>query len=181
MLYVRPDYYPKFKCTADKCEATCCAGWQIVIDEDSLKRYEAEDREYGDTLRKKIDWAECVFLQDGRKRCAFLKENNLCEMYEQLGEESLCFTCTNYPRHIEAFENLREITLAVSCPEVARILLEQKEPVCFVEEETEEEDEEDEDFDPFLFSYLEDARGIILNILQDRSLSIPVRAAHSTV
>ena len=40
-----------------------------------------------------------------------------------------------------------------------------------------EEEEEFEDFDPFFFSYLEDARTIMLAILQNRSLSVPVRAA----
>ena len=177
MLYVWPDYYEKFKCIADRCEATCCAGWQIVIDEEALERYESEDSDYGAILRDRIDWEEGVFHQDCRKRCAFLKEDNLCEMYQQLGEESLCFTCANYPRHIEEFENLREITLAISCPEVARIILEQKEPVGFVEEEIEEDEEEIEDFDPFFFSYLEDARKIMLAILQNRSLSMAVRAA----
>ncbi len=175
MLYVRPEYYDKFKCVADRCEATCCAGWQIVIDEVALARYKSEQGEYGETLRNRIDWAEGVFQQDCRKRCAFLKENNLCEMYERLGEESLCVTCADYPRHIEEFENLREITLTISCPEVARILLEQKDPVKFTEEEIEEEEEEFEDFDPFFFSYLEDARKIMIAILQNRNLSIAVR------
>ena len=177
MLYVRPNYYNRFKCVADRCEATCCAGWQIVIDEEARKRYKFEDRAYGEVLRKGIDWEEGVFLQDSHKRCAFLQENNLCEMYQQLGEESLCFTCANYPRHVEEFENLREITLTISCPEVARILLEQKEPVTFVEEETEAEEEEFEEFDPFFFSYLEDARKIMIAILQNRSLSVTVRVA----
>ncbi len=177
MLYVRPNYYEKFKCVADRCEATCCAGWQIVIDEGTLERFKFEQGEYGEDLRKRIDWKEGVFQQDCRKRCAFLKDNNLCEMYERLGEESLCFTCANYPRHIEEFENLREVTLTVSCPEVARLLLEQKEPVSFTEEEIDEDEEEFEDFDPFFFSYLEDARTIMLAILQNRSLSVPVRAA----
>ena len=177
MLHVKPDYYEKFKCTADKCEATCCAGWQIVIDEASLERYEKETGEYGETLRQRIDWSEGVFKQDGCKRCAFLKKDNLCDMYQHLGEESLCVTCTNYPRHIEEFENLREISLAISCPEAARIILSQTEPVTFYEEEVEGEEEEFEDFDPFFFAYLEDARAIMLAILQNRSLSISVRAA----
>ena len=177
MLYVRPEYYEKFKCVADRCEATCCAGWQIVIDEAALLRYKSEQGEYGETLRNRIDWAEGVFAQDCRKRCAFLKENNLCEMYERLGEESLCVTCANYPRHIEEFENLREITLTISCPEVARILLEQKEPVRFTEEEIDTDEEEFEDFDPFFFSYLEDARKIMLAILQNRRLPVAVRVS----
>ena len=165
MLYVRPDYYDKFKCVADACEATCCAGWQIVVDEEALLRYKSEPGEYGEKLRERIDWKEGVFKQECRKRCAFLKANNLCEMYERLGEESLCVTCADYPRHIEEFENLREITLTISCPEVAQILMEQKEPVKFTEEEIEEDEEEFEGFDPFFFSYLEDARKIIIGIL----------------
>ena len=177
MLFVRPEYYDKFKCVADRCEATCCAGWQIVIDEAALARYQSETGEYGEVLRNRIDFTEGVFAQDCRKRCAFLKENNLCEMYERLGEDSLCFTCANYPRHVEEFENLREITLTISCPEVARILLEQKDPVRFTEEEIDAEEEEFEDFDPFFFSYLEDARKIMIAILQSRRLPLAVRVS----
>ena len=39
MLYRYPDYYDRFACIADRCEETCCAGWQIVIDEDALEKY----------------------------------------------------------------------------------------------------------------------------------------------
>ena len=35
MLYTIPDYYKEFSCIAADCEDTCCAGWQIVIDEKS--------------------------------------------------------------------------------------------------------------------------------------------------
>ena len=177
MLYVRPEYYDKFKCIADRCEATCCAGWQIVIDEAAMARYQSVTGEYGEILRERIDWEEGVFKQDCRKRCAFLKENNLCEMYERLGKESLCVTCADYPRHIEEFENLREVALTISCPEVARILLGQKDPVRFTEEEIDEDEEEFDDFDPFFFSYLEDARKIIIAILQNRELSVAVRVS----
>ena len=177
MIYVKPNYYDKFVCIADKCEDTCCAGWQIVIDDDSLERYKSETRAYVETLRSRIDWEEGVFKQDCRKRCAFLREDKLCEMYRQLGEDSLCYTCTTYPRHTEEFENIREVTLAISCPEVARIILGQQDPVTFAEEEIEEEEEEMEDFDPFFFSYLEDARKIILSILQNRAWSVDLRVA----
>ena len=39
MLYTIPDYYKEFSCIAGDCEDTCCAGWQIVIDEKSKRRY----------------------------------------------------------------------------------------------------------------------------------------------
>ncbi len=39
MLYTIPDYYNEFSCIAGDCPDTCCAGWQIVIDEKSQKKY----------------------------------------------------------------------------------------------------------------------------------------------
>ena len=106
--------YDTFACIADKCPATCCAGWLIEIDDEALQRYRDEPDAYGETLRKRIDWEEKVFLQDDRARCAFLRSDDLCDMYCHLGEESLCLTCQSYPRHTEEFENVREYSLAIS-------------------------------------------------------------------
>ncbi len=175
MLISKPDYYEEFHCIADRCEATCCAGWQIVIDEDSLERYRQESGDFSWELKRRINWKEGVFRQDRARRCAFLNADNLCDLYTALGEESLCRTCTDYPRHIEEFENVREYTLSVSCPEAARILLQKKEPFSFVE--TEEAGEEAfEDFDFLLYSQLTDARAVMLKILQNRELDIGLRA-----
>lgn len=176
MIISKPNYYDSFRCLADQCEETCCAGWQIVIDEASLATYKKVEGDFGETLRASIDWEEGVFHQDREARCAFLNEKNLCNLYTALGEESLCTTCTNYPRHIEEFENIREYTLSLSCPEVARILLEQREPVHFLEEEIAGE-EEFEDFDFLLFSQLEETRTVMEEILQDRSRDIALRGA----
>ena len=49
-----PDYFNKFKCIADKCEDTCCAGWGIVIDDESYKKYVSIEGSFGDELRSKI-------------------------------------------------------------------------------------------------------------------------------
>ena len=175
MLYVIPDYYKKFQCIADKCEDTCCAGWQIVADKKSLKKYKAVKGSYRKKLHAGVNWWQGTFHQDKEKRCAFLNDNNLCEMYIHLGKESLCKTCRLYPRHIEEFEGVREISLSVSCPEVARILLNQSEKVRFLSKENEKE-EEYEDFDPFLYSELLDARDVMFELLQNRDLPVKVRA-----
>lgn len=175
MIVSKPDYYDEFTCIADRCEETCCAGWQIVIDEKALEAYKKVEGDFGQILKASIDWEEGVFYQDENRRCAFLNNNNLCDLYTELGEESLCKTCTNYPRHIEEFENIREYTLSVSCPEVARILLSKKETVQFMEEEVDGE-EEFEDFDFLLFSQLEDGRAVMEQILQNRNLPISLRA-----
>ncbi len=174
MLYTIPDYYKEFQCTADKCEDTCCAGWQIVIDDKSLKKYKKIRGDYRETVRRSINFLTKTFRQDKEKRCAFLNDANLCELYIHQGKDSLCKTCRQYPRHIEEFEGVREITLSISCPEVAKIVMERKEPVTFLSYERKGE-EEYEDFDPFLFSILEDARTEMINILQNREMPIQTR------
>lgn len=170
MLYTYPHYYKQFKCVAGECEDTCCAGWQIVIDEKSLGKY----RGITNGKDRRIDWKKGIFKQDGEKRCAFLNDDNLCDMYIEWGENYFCDTCRKYPRHIEEFENIREYTLSMSCPEVARIILGNEDKVGFTAKEDESE-EEDEEFDALLFSVLEDAREIIYRILQDREKSISFR------
>ena len=174
MLYTKPDYYQEFECIADKCEDTCCAGWQIVIDRESLKKYTKIKGDFRKRMWRSVDWLQSTFKQDEHKRCAFLNDKNLCDLYLSQGEEGFCKTCREYPRHTEEFEGVREITLSISCPEVARILMNRMRRVNFVSYEQEGE-EEFEDFDPFLFSILEDARKEMIAILQNRDLAITDR------
>ena len=175
MLYTIPDYYRQFHCVAGACEDTCCAGWQIVADKSALRQYKKVTGEYRKEIRAGVDWKEGAFRQDEEKRCYFLNEDNLCNMYTALGKKALCKTCKRYPRHIEEFEGVREMTLSVSCPEVAKILLQRKEPVQFLIHEDEKEECWDDAFDPFLYSLLADARTMMIQILQNRELSLNLR------
>ena len=178
MMEIRvPHYYRKFQCTADKCPDTCCAGWQIVIDEDTLEKYHKFEGPFGNRLANSIDWREGVFKQYEDKRCAFLDENNLCDIYTEAGPQMFCRTCKTYPRHFEEFENVREISLAMSCPEAAKLILMPKEPVTFVTVEKQYKEDIYEDFDFFLYSKLVDAREIIIQILQDRNYPVKERVA----
>lgn len=175
MRYLKPHFYDKFVCTAGACPDTCCAGWQIMIDEESLDRYGKEKGEFGTRLRNSIDWEEECFYQNDC-RCAFLNEKNLCDLYKALGPDALCDTCRMYPRHTEEYEGLRELSLSLSCPEAAKMILSCQEPVHFVEEEDEKEDDFEE-FDFMMFSQLEDTRDVLFSILQDRSLPLALRMA----
>lgn len=174
MIYTYPDYYKKFNCIADKCPDTCCGKWQIVIDDDSLEKYQEYDGGYRQELHRRVNWKEGVFRHGRSGKCAFLRDDMLCDMYIHMGKDSLCTTCREYPRHTEEFENVREVSLSLSCPEVARILMNITDKVTFVTEE-DDEDEVFDDFDYFLYSNLEDIREEILNVIQDRSVDIRSR------
>ena len=173
LRYSKPDYYDQFQCVAGKCPATCCAGWQIVIDEDSLEKYEQEQGAFCNRLRNSIDWEEGIFYQYGQ-RCAFLNEENLCDLQAELGESALCDTCRKYPRHEEEFEGLREYSLSLSCPKAAEMMLTNPEKVRFIQWETDEEDDF-EDFDYLMFTQLEDAREVMFSIIQNRDIDFRIR------
>ncbi len=186
MRYIKTDDYDKFKCIADRCPDTCCAGWQIMIDEDTLEQYEAVAMDgaavegtdsFGKRLAKSIDWQEGTFKQC-HGRCAMLNEQNLCDLVIQKGEAWLCETCDRYPRHIEEFDGVREMSLSLSCPVAAQMMLEREEPMQFLVEEDEESEpleEEFEDFDFLLFTQLEDARNVLFDIAQNREVPMSKR------
>lgn len=179
MEYMYPDYYDLFECTADQCPNTCCAGWGIYIDENSLKKYMHQKGPFGSRLRNSIDKNEGCFYRY-HNRCAFLNENNLCDICLELGKEHLCNTCHNYPRHTEEYENVREVSLSLSCPEAARIMLEKTDVTTFYYEEKDEEMEDYGDFDFFLYTKLTDVRALMFDIIRKRELSMATRMALTT-
>lgn len=174
MRYMKPSYYDSFRCLADQCPASCCEGWQIMIDEKSLKRYWNWDGKLRGRLINSIDWEEGAFLQYDRK-CAFLNEQFLCDLQAEAGEEALCSTCREYPRHVEEFEGVREYSLSSSCPEAARIMLTEKGKSSFVQWEDEKEDEFEEDFDFLLYTRLLEAREILFSVMEKEEVSFSVR------
>lgn len=127
-----PNYFNEFKCIASECEDTCCAGWEIVIDDETYKRYENVEGEFGEILRSKIvksDGENIFLLNNGN--CSFLNEKKMCEIYINLGEDHLCYTCQQFPRYTEEFLDLKEVGLSLSCPEAARIILRKAENTTF--------------------------------------------------
>ncbi|WP_415324274.1 flagellin lysine-N-methylase [Clostridium perfringens] len=127
-----PNYFNEFKCIASECEDTCCAGWEIVIDDETHKRYENVEGEFGEILRSKIvkSDGENIFLLN-KGNCSFLNEKKMCEIYINLGEDHLCYTCQQFPRYTEEFLDLKEVGLSLSCPEAARIILRKAENTTF--------------------------------------------------
>lgn len=177
MLYTYPHYYKKFQCIASACEDTCCAGWAITIDPKSLEKYRHAKGEMKARLKESVDWKQKCFKQR-EHRCAFLNDENLCDLYTGMGPDSLCWTCKTYPRHIEVFDGVREVSLCLSCIEAARIILGTKEPVRFLSSENDKEEScEDEEFDFFLYTKLGEARDVIFEILENRGLSSELRMA----
>ena len=41
-----PDYYEKFRCIGGACPDTCCAGWEVDIDEETAEYYLQQEGEF---------------------------------------------------------------------------------------------------------------------------------------
>ncbi len=124
------DIYKQFRCIAGKCPDSCCTGWKIIVDNESADKYNQAVGNIGDRLRRAlVDGNKKYFRLDG-DRCPFLNKDNLCDIYIELGESSLCETCTAYPRVIRKEQKngnmLMEACLTMSCPEAARLMMEKR-------------------------------------------------------
>lgn len=131
MKLIAPDYYPHFRCIADKCRHSCCAGWEIDVDEDTLRRYQRVPGSMGDRLRAAIDLTGDAphFRLDAQERCPFLNERGLCDLILHLGEDSLCQICADHPRFRNYFADRTEIGLGLCCEAAGRLILSRKEKV----------------------------------------------------
>ena len=193
MKYTTAHFYKEFHCIGGICEDSCCENWEIDLDEYSLKQYMKQGGEFGKRLKENTRVKEKQFILNGT-RCPFLNDDNLCDIFIEMGEECLCQTCTNFPRHIEEFENLKEVSLTMSCPEASRIMLAKTEKMTFVTQEGTDEEyglkhlPEKKSFafwkkgnvnklNKSLFLELEKVRECLFEILQNRDISIKERAA----
>lgn len=115
--------YDKFKCIADKCEFTCCKGWEINIDNSTYNKWKNENLDY---LLEKVeakDKKEVYFInKENHDDCPFLDKQGLCDIVKNHGEEYLSLTCHTFPRIENVFDDRRELSLSCSCKEVVEII-----------------------------------------------------------
>ncbi len=171
-----PDYCSEFKCTADKCTDNCCIGWEIDIDDCTLKYYRSVNGEFGRRLKENINSGKTSsFKLLKNDRCPFLNSRNLCDIFTELGEEHLCQICTDHPRYFEWFKGVKEGGTGLGCEESARLIITQNGKFSFTE--TEIPDDDCEEYSNELYDFLYSAREKIITRLQDRSLTVNERIA----
>ncbi len=123
MLTIRPDFYDEFRCLAGACRHSCCVGWEIDVDEETLALYDALDSPLGEELRAHIERGDTPHLrltEDGR--CPFLRRDGLCRLILGLGEDALCDICALHPRFFNEYPGRLEAGLGLCCEEAARLL-----------------------------------------------------------
>ena len=133
MLREFPEYYQRFECIGGGCKDSCCIGWELDIDEETFEYYKSIEGEFGDRLRANMKSGEDnTFVLKADDRCPFLNEDNLCDIYINLGEESLCGICTEYPRYTEYAEDYMQSDMSFSCMEVGKLIFDREDPIRYL-------------------------------------------------
>ena len=123
MKLYAPAYYKRFRCIADRCEHSCCIGWEIDVDKETLKKYQKLESPYASIIRDSIAMEDTPHFRLGEcDRCPHLDGRGLCKIILNEGEDCLCDICREHPRFYN-FTDVAEVGLGMSCPEAARLLL----------------------------------------------------------
>ena len=175
MKYHKPSFFDQFKCIGSACTDTCCAGWEIEVDETTAQGYLAEKGAFGDRLRREIGSEPGeYFFKLKKNRCPFLNKENLCDIFINLGEDRLCDICREHPRFYNWFGDYTEVGLGLCCEEAERLLFSDSKPLTFVEEVHTDAsdllDDESEECEQML-----EERKAIFSILQNRKKNIGAR------
>lgn len=174
MLHRHPNYYPGFRCLGGACPDTCCRDWDIVLDEETLSDYQHAPASLAQRLQESLttdEEGDTCFRLDRRGFCTMLTPDGLCAIQKEWGESHLCDHCAAYPRFIEEYGNLTEASLAMSCPEAARLLLES--PAFQVEEaDNGHPDQPFPDIPPQLLAGLEVTRQAVLRGMEEQQYTL---------
>ena len=173
MKLIAPNYYEDFRCIADRCRHSCCIGWEIDVDEESLAKYAALPGELGEEIRTSIVTEDdCAhFRLAEHDRCPFLNEQGLCRMILGFGEDVLCQICRDHPRFVSEFTDRTEIGLGLTCEAAAQLILSQTAPLSLITLEDDGSDEEEDEFEDYLLAL----RAQLLGLLEDESWTFDER------
>ena len=136
---LEPRHFAAFRCIGAECEDTCCDGWAVTVDKPTFEKYEhCSDPQWRasfqelvaintanptdhDYARIRLTTTTCPFLADG-----------LCSIHKNLGEQYLSVTCASFPRVWNVVDGVLEKSLDLGCPEAARRVLLDPQPLAFV-------------------------------------------------
>ena len=133
---IEPDYYKDFTCLASECPDTCCKGWNIEMDEESIIKWkelsEHARKHAGEGLpvpedhilvveHSKTDIRHQIKLNE-KGFCPFLTENGLCSIVMNFGHEYTTKICRDFPRQQNDHEDIIQKAVAVRCDPVLDLL-----------------------------------------------------------
>jgi len=184
---IRPAYAETFRCIGSECEDTCCRGWSVPIEPAAYERFKILP---ASPLRTLID-ASVEFTPEGAtglngsgpdgfakfrmtesNQCPLLTEDRLCRIHAEVGEAFLPYACATYPRIVHSIGGIEERSLALSCPEAARLVLLNPDLLATAEQAGVPEAEDARQAAPWLPPHFWAIRATMLGLVRYRALPL---------
>ncbi len=178
MKYLTPEYYTKFQCKCGQCRRSCCSEWPISISK--IDYYRLLGISCSKKLRAKLDCALKLYPDPSQERfaqisldwqgsCMLHRKDGYCALQSELGEEALAEVCRVYPSRMTQLSELNQCSCSNSCEKVIELLMDQKTPMIFEEQDLPYAPEIKLPFDRY------DSCKQAISILQDRNMLLPKR------
>ena len=179
----QPKSFDQFRCIGADCEDTCCVGWGIVVDQETYEKYQnlpahrIADKALSSLVEinpARTSTGDYATLRLEGARCPALLED-LCSIQQTLGEPYIPDLCSKYPRVLNVVGGAVERSLHLSCPEAARLVLNDPEGMALDERMEERLSHRSNSLslladDPSDLLYK--VRTLLIEMIQDRSLPL---------
>jgi len=182
--YRIPDYYPEFLCKCGECRHPCCIGWGISLKMEEYFRLLG--LECSPALRRRLDSAFHLAENPSPERyalitpnwagdCPMRREDGLCALQKECGEDVLTSTCRYYPRSPK-FRFGHTCSCSNSCEAVLELLFDRDEPLRFLEKElTFAMPDEESDLEEETIARANLLQQMCITVLQNRRYPLNVR------
>ena len=110
MILRKSAYFDDFHCIASACPDSCCKEWNVQVDAVSAEFYRNLTGALGDRLRsvlQDVDGEAVMTIEDGH--CPMWRQDGLCRIQAELGEEALCHVCREFPRLTHDYGDLSSV------------------------------------------------------------------------
>lgn len=144
MKIIKPNFFDEFHCLANNCKNTCCANWEIEIDNKSLLKY-SNTKKLENIDDYSIKKNKNYIFKTQNNRCIFLDDDNLCKIVKKYGDKYLCEICNEFPRFYINLKTYRFVGLGLDCEKVVEIVLNLNNAISFNISETNKKFDTNED------------------------------------
>jgi lysine-N-methylase len=134
MYTIYPTIFPDFQCKAGACKHTCCQTWEIDIDPDTEEKYRSTKGPLGEELARWMRTAEdgsTCFKLNEKGYCHFLRDDGLCRLILEKGEDYLGNICTMHPRFYKYIDDVELCGTGLCCEKTCEDLSRMKGPLLF--------------------------------------------------
>lgn len=184
VCYRVPDYYKDFVCKGGACRHSCCQGWPISM---SMKEYfRLLSLDCSPDLRRRLDVG--LHLADNPSperyahlmpnwlgQCPLRRDDGLCALHAEMGENAICEICRLYPRSPRRFAE-PECACSNSCEHTLELLFARTSPLAIEQRNLSIPAPEAPTGVPeAVLSHYIDLRQLCIEHLQDRTLPLGAR------